>query len=1010
MGYSTMPVLLTRLRAYVDNLSLPLTLTLALSVGLALPLGAAAWLHLTEQRAALLARLEDDHRRILEVLALGMQIPLWEIRPEAGEPLIDALMLDPRITTIEVASPLAPDFLGASAPERRLGKERILERSVLRDGESIGQVRVTMDTGQLASRLADQWLEIAVSGLLQFFTGMIIIFALLRFKVLGPLQRLVSQARVLAAGALDHPLAWNRGDELGELGRSFEETRRALRALVADLAQRNQELEAREAELGRQAVVLRAALDNMSDGITLVDADLQLVAWNRRFTEIMSLPEHLVRPGLSIQELPRLQVNHQGYTRAERTALLDPLRDSFRPGESSTVQTRLHDGRLIEIRRRPVPEGGFVSTYTDITEALEARRRADENRHLLEAVMDAVPAMIHVKDRQLRYRMVNRQFLEHWDLGRNGFLGRTSQELFPPHIHQLVDVEDRKVLDTGKPSPFYEFQHQDQNDQTVTVWATKVPLLGPSGEVTHIVTVDIDITEHRHAEQERQRWLQLFQDAIESLPDGFAIYDAQERLVNCNQSFADLFGVPADSLKGATATALYQRAWPLIETVDGRPPEETRLPDHFPPLPGGESLEVHLKDGRWLLSSYHPTAEGGMVFVRADITRLKLAEQEISRQREALHQSEKLSALGSLLAGVAHELNNPLSVVVGRSIMLENQAENDALRDRLGKIRQAAERCARIVKTFLAVARQQPPQRAQVHLNTLIENAVEMVDYGLRTANVEVVMDLDPELPELSVDADQLTQVFTNLLVNARQALEETPEPRRLEITSRYLADTNSVRLTFTDTGPGIPPEIRPRIFEPFYTSKPTGVGTGIGLSFSHGVVTSHGGRIYLQEQTDTGARFVILLPVESPLNVPAAASATPKQARGRGRRVLVVDDEAEIAELLREILEREEYAVVLAASGNEALERLEDGNFELIISDLKMPDLDGPGLYRRLAQIRPELLERLILITGDTLGTGTEEFLAHCQRPVIEKPFAPGDIVRLLENVLEGTWRPGED
>lgn len=1005
-----MPVLLTRLRAYVDNLSLPLTLTLALSVGLALPLGAAAWLHLTEQRAALLARLEADHSRILEVLALGMQIPLWEIRPEAGKPLIDALMLDQRITTIEVASPLAPDFLGARAPERRLGQEQILERPVLRDGELIGQVRVAMDTGQLASRLAEQWLDIAVSGLLQFFTGMVIIFALLRYKVLGPLQRLVSQARVLAAGALDHPLAWSRGDELGELGRSFEETRRALRALVADLAQRNRELEAREAELGRQAVVLRAALDNMSDGITLVDADLRLVAWNRRFTEIMSLPEDLVRPGISIQELPRLQANHQGYTQAERAALLDPLRDSFRPGESSTVQTRLHDGRLIEIRRRPVPEGGFVSTYTDVTEALEARRRADENRHLLEAVMDAVPAMIHVKDRQLRYRMVNRQFLEHWRLGREGFLGRTSGELFPPHIHRLVEVEDRKVLDTGRPSPFYEFEHLDEHGQKVTIWATKVPLLGPDGEVTHIVTVDIDISEHRRAEQERQRWLQLFQDAIESLPDGFAIYDAQERLVNCNQAFADLFGATADSLKGATATALYRRAWPLIETVNGRPPEETRRPNHFPPPRGGESLEIHLKDGRWLLSSYHPTAEGGMVFVRADITRLKLAEQEISRQREALHQSEKLSALGSLLAGVAHELNNPLSVVVGRSIMLESQAQDGTLRDRLGKIRQAAERCARIVKTFLAVARQQPPQRAQVHLNTLIENAVEMVDYGLRTANVEVTMDLDPDLPELSVDADQITQVFTNLLVNARQALEEVPEPRRLEIASRYLAEAGLVQLTFSDNGPGIPPDIRPRIFEPFYTSKPTGVGTGIGLSFSHGVITSHGGRIHLEDRAGPGARFVIQLPVEPPRDKPAEPCPENGRSRSRGRTVLVVDDEAEIAELLREVLEREGYAVDLAASGNEALERLETGTYDLIVSDLKMPDLDGPGLYRRLAERGPALLERLVFITGDTLGAGTKEFLAHCRRPVIEKPFVPRDIVRLLDEVLEGNWRPEGD
>lgn len=381
----------------------------------------------------------------------------------------------------------------------------------------------------------------------------------------------------------------------------------------------------------------------------------------------------------------------------------------------------------------------------------------------------------------------------------------------------------------------------------------------------------------------------------------------------------------------------------------------------------------------------------------------KRAEEEIVRQREALHQSEKLSALGSLLAGVAHELNNPLSVIVGRTIMLEGDTTDPQTQARVKKIRQAAERCARIVKTFLAIARQQPPERSAVQINTLIESALELVSYGLRTADIQITRNLSPDLPELSADADQLTQVFTNLFVNAQQALAEIPSPRWVAVTTHLDKTANAVCIEVMDNGPGVSVEIRSRIFEPFYTNKPVGAGTGFGLSFSYGVIASHGGKITLESPEEGGAKFVITLPIkEAAVAIEPEVSA--ESAQVNSHAILIVDDEPEITEMLDEILTPEGHRIDRAVSGHEALRRIAEDDYDLILSDLKMPDLDGPGLYRRLEQSHPQLLERIIFITGDTLGMGTRTFLKQTGCPLIEKPFAPSEVIQVVRQVLEQT------
>jgi two-component system NtrC family sensor kinase len=244
-----------------------------------------------------------------------------------------------------------------------------------------------------------------------------------------------------------------------------------------------------------------------------------------------------------------------------------------------------------------------------------------------------------------------------------------------------------------------------------------------------------------------------------------------------------------------------------------------------------------------------------------DLTAARAAQAEIERHREALHQSEKLAALGSLLAGVAHELNNPLSILIGNALMLQTEAEGVSrlLAERAQRIQRAAERCGRIVRSFLAMARQRKTQPRSVEVEFLIGNALGLLAYGLRAAGIEIEQTIAAALPPVFCDPDQVTQVLTNLLVNAQQALEGEPRPRRVRLGA--VTDGNAIKIEVADNGPGIPPNLRSRVFDPFFTTKPMGVGTGIGLSVSRGIVEAHGGSLTLAP-SERGATFLLRLPL----------------------------------------------------------------------------------------------------------------------------------------------------
>jgi signal transduction histidine kinase len=434
--------------------------------------------------------------------------------------------------------------------------------------------------------------------------------------------------------------------------------------------------------------------------------------------------------------------------------------------------------------------------------------------------------------------------------------------------------------------------------------------------------------------------------------------------------------------------------------------------DRFPDEPLAIEYRIIRPDGeiRWIyaLGAAARDAEGepqAVHGIHVDITERKQAEEELARSRDALHRSEQLAALGTLLAGVSHELNNPLAAIVGQAEMLAEDSVGTVFEERAKRIGAAAERCARIVQTFLAMARQRDCSSGLVDVNDTIASALEITEYTLRTAGVAVKVNFGSGLPPVEGDRDQLHQVLVNLIVNAQQAMEEGEAFEKVLTVRTSVNQAGRLLIDVADTGPGVP-SAGNRIFEPFFTTKrqSRSGGTGIGLSFSQGVIAAHGGSIQI-EPTRRGAHFRIELPAAAAgaaaIVVPRERAPMPEAVAAR-RRCLVVEDEPDVAETLRELIEREGFEVTVAANGTEAFFALDKGDFDLLFSDLRMPLLNGPELFHRLCEIRPELVEHMAFVTGDTMGDSMGEFLKTCGRPILEKPFTKAGVRAVLAALVE--------
>ena len=533
---------------------------------------------------------------------------------------------------------------------------------------------------------------------------------------------------------------------------------------------------------------------------------------------------------------------------------------------------------------------------------------------------------------------------------------------------------------------------------------TRVPQLGQRWQGW--VDAVTDTFQVQRLLQRRERAHEAFKSAmVDHAPTAIVTTSGEGRIVDFNPAAEGMFGVSRAQVLGRD----------LAEVI--LPPSHRddlkRLATVGDPVrnAGWETVGRHASGHEFpiQLLAFQVQIDGepfDTAFI-SDLSAQHEAARQIDGQRDALRQSEKLSAMGTLLAGVAHELNNPLAIVMGRASLLEEKAEGSVLEADARRIREAAERCGRIVRTFLNMARQKPPSRSVVQLGDIVRAAADMLGYTLRSHGIQVDLQLAEGMPEVRADADQLGQVVLNLMVNAQQAMTAVawPGPHVLTLATGVEASRPGreprVWLRVADTGPGVPVAVRERLFEPFFTTKDAGFGTGLGLSVSRSIVREHGGELML-ETRDSGASFRMSLPISGEAGTDSVVLPADTGSGDLHSRILVVDDEAEIADLLRDVLESAGYEVVTAESGAVALELLAEARFDAIVSDVRMPDLDGAALWRAVCERQPHLARRTLFVTGDTLSLQARQVLEESGCASLDKPFAKADLLAAVRVLLE--------
>ena len=376
-------------------------------------------------------------------------------------------------------------------------------------------------------------------------------------------------------------------------------------------------------------------------------------------------------------------------------------------------------------------------------------------------------------------------------------------------------------------------------------------------------------------------------------------------------------------------------------------------------------------------------------------------EAEQKRTEERVQEAGRLASIGELSAGVAHEINNPLTTVLGYSEMLLTQHLPDPIHSRIQTVYYEAQRAAKIVQNLLFFARRSGPEKQLLVLNSVIERALEMKSHDFHLNSIKVITELSPDIPPTTVDEHQIIQVILNVLTNAEQSMQDRSIG---QITVRSINSENGIKISITDDGPGISPSNLRRIFEPFFTTKEVGQGTGLGLSVSYGIVKQHGGDIWAESTEGQGTTFHITLPVvdDQEIELPPFVSNAPNGKTTR--HLLIVDDEPSIRDMLRKYLEFERYTVDLAEDGNEAWRKLRTMEYDCILLDLQMPGMNGGELYRLVAESDKSMAGKIIFITGDGGSWDTNEFITTVTNPVLLKPFHLDQLHRQVLEVIEAT------
>ncbi|MDD5122540.1 MAG: PAS domain S-box protein [Dehalococcoidales bacterium] len=546
--------------------------------------------------------------------------------------------------------------------------------------------------------------------------------------------------------------------------------------------------------------------------------------------------------------------------------------------------------------------------------------------------------------------------------------------------------------------------HKDGRE--VIVETSGQPVLDKKGRLLGYRGLDLDVTERINNFNELVNSQQFLSSLYDALEDVIFTVDIPERtIVYVNNTVEKVFGYTVEECIGKSTQFLYaaedeykkfgNRLEQAIQNKESLIVQVSKLKNSQNEIIMGEiSTTFLLKDGK----PYR------VISVVRDITEKLKIEKEKETLRRKAEISSRLATVGEMAAGIAHEINNPLTSVIGFADLLLEEDLPAETREQLKIIAEGSNRVKGIIKRLLTFARQVTPQKVMLDIHDLLDGTLELRTYVLNTSNIKVVKKYARKIPRVYADASQLQQIFMNFIVNAEQAMKKFRNRGELTITTG--CDEEFVYISFKDNGPGMSEEVISRIYDPFFTTKDPGEGTGLGIPLANAIVLDHGGSINIESEPGKGSRFTVRLPLPKMSEQSQASQKTtsiqPYLTDKPGLKVLVVDDEPSIRVLLSKSLGKAGHIVTEALSATSGLKLILDNSYDVILVDIRMPEMSGIEFFHQATAKRPELANKIIYITGDTSDANTRNFLQENALPYLTKPFDTKTLLKVIQNKVE--------
>ena len=736
---------------------------------------------------------------------------------------------------------------------------------------------------------------------------------------------------------------------------------------------------------------LRVIFDSIGEAVTVVDLDGNVVDANKEALRLhgFSSKEEII--GWKASNLAA-GIDRERAVKDAAKAFKEPYLSGRKEYKLIHTSGREFDGEfnVALLRDKAGKPAGFIGVARDISERKKAetalKKSEEKYKNLFELEKDVICSVD-----ALGFVTSINAAVNSWGYKQEEVVGMNFLELIAPEWREVTAVElQKRLLESDE----YIGETVGINkDGQLKPMEYSAVVIYEQGKYAGAQAIVRDITERKKAER-------ILQDIIDKNPMSIQIVDKDGFTLKVNPAHTLLFGaVPPSDFSFFNDPQLKQLGFgELIERI------KNGEVVHFPDIrynahdSVSEAPDVPL----WVRVVVFPLNDSNgkperFIFMHENITERKQAEERRLELERKYLISSRLASIGEMAAGIAHEINNPLSPILGFADLLLKEDLPAAVKADLQIISDCANRAADVTRGLLIFARQSKPMRKLYSINEVVETTIRLRIYHLKTNNIRVIKELDPELPETMVDAAQLQQVLLNLIMNAEYEMNKAHGGGNLTIKTEK--KDNIIRVLVKDDGQGISSENMEKLFHPFFTTKNVGEGTGLGLSVCHGIVAEHNGRIYAESEEGNGATFIVELPIvrqeeEAKPSEPDAGEA----GEAALARILVVDDEPSVTQVLKRVLTAEGYEVKAVGTAKEALKLIKGGKrYALILLDIKMPDMSGIELYQHLDKTVGSLTQKIIFITGDVLGTDTMDFFSRTGASYITKPF---DIEQLKKEI----------